>query len=550
MTRKFLTVMILTVLLATTTNLFAAGKKEAVTVADDGLITVRTVRLHGGNQVYYDGDTVEENIWTRFLRDKFNIQLEHMWVVTGTAADFEQRLNLSVLSGDVPDWFSINRVETYRDFASAGHLFEVSDVFDRVAAPEVKHRLDVLDGILWRAMSVNGRNYSIPSTKFKYQDNKVLWVRQDWLDKLNLEAPTTYAEMYAVAQAFATRDPNGTGRRDTIAFAFDNSIMSWMASLDPFFGMFGAMPGTWLRGIWIEGPDGNLIYPGILPGAKDALAELAKWYREGLVNQDFVTQNEQALAQLVGAGNVGMYFGSPWNPSWPQPSTLENVPGSAWKAYPIPAGPTGSRAHFDTPVIAAPGIVFGANFAHVDRVMEVINWNIVEQETPRFGEFQREYAIGRYFENDPDNPGYIRLIPGREIHVFADAGFNDPYRYTRLIEAYDAGLHLDIANKNTVPSGVWGGLNELVQGPEYANALRIVSRDAEHALVDQYAAATSGPVHARTWGFLSSLERETFAKIIMGELPVSAFDSFVTEWRRSGGDDLAREVNEWWRTAR
>ncbi len=550
MTYRICTIALVLVLLTGTAAVFATGAAEPAAATDDGLVTVRTVRLHGGTQVYYDGDTVEDNIWTRFLEDRFGIRLEHMWVVTGTAADYEQRLNLSVLSGDVPDWFTISRAETYRDYASAGHLFEVKPTFDRVAAPEVKNRLDVLDGILWRAMEVNGSNYSIPGTKFMFQDNKVLWIRQDWLDNLGLTAPTTYDEMYSVAQAFANEDPNGSGRRDTIAFAFDNSIMSWMASLDPFFGMFGTIPGTWLRGIWVEGPDGNLIYPGIQPGAREALAELARWYGEGLVNQDFVTQNEQALAQLVGAGSVGMYFGSPWNPTWPQPATLENVPGAEWKAFPIPAGPDGHRAHFDTPIIGAPGIVFGADFQHVERVLEVINWNIVEQETPRYGEFEREYALGRYFEEDPDNPGYIRPIPGREMQIMAGAGFNDPYRYARLIEAYDAGMHLDIENKSNVPSSVWGGLNELVQGPEYANALRIVTADNEHALVDQYAAAAPGAVHGRTWGFLSSLENETFARIIMGELPVSAFDSFVSEWRASGGDDLEREVNEWWRSVR
>ena len=550
MMQRVTIITLIVMLVMSTAALFAAGTTEPASAAEDGLVTVRTVRHHGGSQVYYEGDTVEDNIWTRFLEDRFGIRLEHMWVVTGTAADYEQRLNLSVLSGDVPDWFTISRIETYRDFASAGHLYEVKPTFDRVAAPEVRDRLDVMDGILWRAMAVNGRNYSIPGTKFMFQDNKVLWIRQDWLDGLGLTAPSTYDEMYAVAQAFANEDPNETGRRDTIAFAFDNSIMSWMASLDPFFGMFGTIPGTWLRGIWIEAPDGDLVYPGIQPAAKDALAELAKWYHEGLVNQDFVTQNEQALAQLVGAGSVGMYFGSPWNPTWPQPATLENVPGAEWKAYPIPSGPTGRRAHFDTPIIGAPGIVFGADFRHVERVLEVINWNIVEQETPRYGEFAREYAMGRYFEEDPDNPGYIRPIPGREMQIMAGAGFNDPFRYARLIEAYDADMHLDIANKSVVPSGVWSGLNELIQGPEYANALRIVAADHEHALIDQYAAATSGPVHGRTWGFLSSLESETFARIIMGELPVSAFDSFVTEWRSSGGDELEREVNEWWRSVR
>ena len=47
---------------------------------------------------------------------------------------------------------------------------------------------------------------------------------------------------------------------------------------------------------------------------------------------------------------------------------------------------------------------------------------------------------------------------------------------------------------------------------------------------------------------LDKLRDETFTKIIRGDLPVDAFDEFVTEWFRLGGQQLTDEANEWYAT--
>ena len=39
----------------------------------------------------------------------------------------------------------------------------------------------------------------------------------------------------------------------------------------------------------------------------------------------------------------------------------------------------------------------------------------------------------------------------------------------------------------------------------------------------------------------------TLSKIIAGEETVDYFDVFVSEWKSTGGDDITREVNEWYK---
>src|SRR6185436_7991830 len=45
-----------------------------------------------------------------------------------------------------------------------------------------------------------------------------LLIRQDWLDKLGLKAPTTLDEFFEVAEAFTEKDPDGNGQNDTFGF--------------------------------------------------------------------------------------------------------------------------------------------------------------------------------------------------------------------------------------------------------------------------------------------------------------------------------------------
>ena len=46
------------------------------------------------------------------------------------------------------------------------------------------------------------------------------------------------------------------------------------------------------------------------------------------------------------------------------------------------------------------------------------------------------------------------------------------------------------------------------------------------------------------WVNLEKLENETILKIILGEQPIDYFDTFVEQWKRQGGDEITKEVNE------
>ena len=59
----------------------------------------------------------------------------------------------------------------------------------------------------------NGEIYGMPYKSVTAIDNNqgMLYINQNWLDKLGLQIPKTTDELYNVCKAFATQDPNGNG---------------------------------------------------------------------------------------------------------------------------------------------------------------------------------------------------------------------------------------------------------------------------------------------------------------------------------------------------
>ena len=45
---------------------------------------------------------------------------------------------------------------------------------------------------------------------------------------------------------------------------------------------------------------------------------------------------------------------------------------------------------------------------------------------------------------------------------------------------------------------------------------------------------------------LEKMQDEVFTKIILGE-DISSFDTFVEDWKRLGGEQITKEVNDWYK---
>ncbi|UUZ94888.1 hypothetical protein LJK87_10455 [Paenibacillus sp. P25] len=64
-----------------------------------------------------EGDTAENNQYTRYIKDKTNISFKLLWYASGP--DYTQKLNLAVASNDIPDMLLVDEA-TFLNLAGRG----------------------------------------------------------------------------------------------------------------------------------------------------------------------------------------------------------------------------------------------------------------------------------------------------------------------------------------------------------------------------------------------------------------------------------------------
>lgn len=145
----------------------------------------------------------EDNVWTEFIREGLlrdhNIDVTFVPVPRWTETDV---INNLLAAGDAPDicyTYSYNTVVTYAGFGGIVDLAPLveeyqellPDLFDLLGDVNMYNNLDPVNGTLW----------ALEAMQFHPLRNSV-FVREDWLDTLNLDPPTTHEEYEAMLVAF------------------------------------------------------------------------------------------------------------------------------------------------------------------------------------------------------------------------------------------------------------------------------------------------------------------------------------------------------------
>lgn len=106
-----------------------------------------------------------------------------------------------------------------------------------------------------------------------------MWMRQDWLEKVNMETPETFDEWHDVLAAF--KDQCGATAPLTL---------NWSGS-DAEIGMMSAGFGVYNK--WQLDETGKVNYGPYMPAWKDYVTTMHQWYTEGLIDPDFMSTDQR-----------------------------------------------------------------------------------------------------------------------------------------------------------------------------------------------------------------------------------------------------------------
>ncbi len=419
-----------------------------------------------------------------------------------------ERLSTTMASGNIPDATLINLQNTPAgyDWINQG-AFQPVEKYLRKYAPH-----------LWKALapgaiqlgSVNGVLYGVPRPRATARN--CFAIRKDWLDKLKLPVPKTMDDLEKVLRAFVTKDPDGNGKNDTYGFSMDN----FNIFMNPFFAVGNAYQFAY-------DSKGQVQYNGISPDAKECLATMQRWYKEGLIDPDVPT-NPGSFWGKVAAAKVGVI--TPWldqlrpsdfNPVpqfWQQ--MRANDPKAQWVMVPILASDRHKTPQYYQDAGTSSHFFVSAKLRDPKKIEKLFKWW-------DFWASDEGYQFGSWgvkgFDYVTDAKGNKSLTEEGKKRMTAMQCF----RQTHLWEA-QMKIAADKPENNALMAKM---LKQLIK----------VS--VPNPFID---VAARSKAYVKYWPELFRKQQEAYTQIIIGAKPVDSFDAFAKEWRQAGGDEMLREM--------
>lgn len=436
------------------------------------------------------------------------------------------QFNLLISTKELPDVIYYNWADAVggpEKMIKDGRIIRLNELIDSYA-PNLKRIIESDPDVKKQIALDDGTIYMFPLLKLdalKLNATSGLIMRQDWLDQLNLKVPTNIDEWYTVLKAFKEQDPNGNGKPDELPFT-GNWGPGNLTKLHDFAAAFGVIGGFQLNGDKVEfGP--------IQPGYRDFLETMAKWYKEGLIDPEIMTNDGKAFDYKVTSNLAGAYQGGVFSGMGKYFNLMRdtdpnfNVTGVPWPVS--PDGTSYATFNLENKVLSyGEAITASADEDKLKYIVQWMDYNYSEEGSNLFN-----FGI--------ENDSYVRDGEGVK---FTDTIIDNPN-----------GLTYDQALASYALSIMDGPIN---QDSRYLDAL--LFDDGQRAANAEWMKASSAltlpPIRLSTEEVTTSTSimsqvntylNETMTAIISGQKPITEFDK-MTETIKSMDIERAIEVHQ------
>ncbi len=492
-----------------------------------------------------EGQDFENNIWLTEYRDLLGINVKYTWNAAGLE-NYETKLNLAIASGELADLICITNQGQLARLVEAGMIAEMGDTYEKFASPLVKEGFASDEGLAMKQTSINGKLWAIPQGPVGPSNFEYTYIREDWRLKLGLDVPKTTEDLLAIAEAFATKDPDGNGKADTYGILFSNEPYENYFNFRGFANSFGAYPTT-----WIKGADGKLVYGSVQPEMKAALAAAADLYTKGAIDKEFVAKKSSAITADAVGGKGGICFGQFWLITWPLPDTNKNNGDNStqyWKPYPI-LNTAAATANKGSMVQSRVTTMYAVNksYAHPEALLKMYNLfaDHMRGDTFDAAKYHTDpktsngifglapvQSWGVSNNNAVQNINVTKAIDSGDTSVLANAEQEATYAAVKeYVDGNHDAAHLTQYYLFYGPDSVFGIQNNILENKNYTN--------------DMFYGGDT-PEMLRRMSLLRSQELALILDIITGNKPVDDFDAFVANWYAVGGETITFEVNQWY----
>lgn len=236
--------------------------------------------------------------------------------ILGGGGDYATALNARISGGDIPDMFRVPSTDALNQYIQNGIVLCLDDYADQLQP--LTDWVGGEEAVL--PNRVDGKLYRVPKRPQGTYD--LILVRQDWLDKVGADIPTTIEEALEVAKKLTFEDPDGNGTQDTYGFS------GWgLTAFDTILNAYGA--GV-KNNIYLD--DGKLTSTILAPDMKEGLEMCRAFVDAGVVDPDVAANNEETIRDKMAQCKLGMLcfsWGGVYKQAWMDQLTAVD-PNADW----------------------------------------------------------------------------------------------------------------------------------------------------------------------------------------------------------------------------
>lgn len=481
-----------------------------------------------------EGASYEENLWTDLIAERLGYDVQYLWIAS--SADLQtQKFNAAVASGTIPDIVTVDKTNL-KQLVEADLIVDIKPYFDEYASDFVKDLISAGGDAAIQAGTYDGVQYGIPYVDCDLETAHMIWLRQDWMDELDLEAPKTLDELKDILRAF--KDYVGS---DGVGLSLCSDLYGGTFGVKGWCNAYKAYPRY-----WIDNGNGELVYGSTTPEMKEALGGLAELYAEGLVDPEFYVYDGDKAREALVNGKSGAMYGWHAGCLWPLQDVIDADPEADWRPYALPMKNSGDNVAPGINMCTSSWYAVSKNCEHPEALIEMLNLYCEKVLDPELNEYAVYANPGEGLEgvwrlspvtiNSP-NKNQLTAKAIEEPLKTGDPGDLSGEQYSMWEYSYKA------LNGDTQ---LWGW--NRVFGADGSQQLLIsYQNDSNVDLVyDQFFGAP-GEVMTTKKSTLDDMLDQMFIKIIAGQESLDSFDTVVEDWKAAGGQDMTDEVNEWYK---
>jgi putative aldouronate transport system substrate-binding protein len=463
-----------------------------------------------------NGNNFEETlVWKEYAK-KSNIKVNFQLV---PFENLTEKRNLALASGDYPDAFYSARVSAadLMKYGAQGTFVKLNDYIDKYA-PNFKKLLDKYPDLRKGLTMPDGGIYSFPS----FYDpgflpmliGTPLWIKQDFLTKLNMKEPTTTEEFYQYLKAVKEKDPNGNGQADEVPYAG--------GGINPLIEQLRGAWGFGNRGLGHKFVDmdpakqGELRFFRTDPKYKEVIEYVRKLYAEGLIDKEIFTVKTSAL---YAKGQTGV-FGATINPN---PTTQMNQTG--YVGLGALKGPHGDQlyTHLKVPMVWPGAFVITDKNKHVEATIRWIDYFYGDEGATFYfmglkGQTYKETADGKleFVEEITKNPSGLTMDQALAKYITWLGGSYPGYVQEKYFKGSETLPESVAAGKKAEPHAL----------KEIWNAFNFTEEETE------FMSSVGSDIHT----YIGEME----AKFITGAEPMSEWNKYVDTVKKMGMDQYMK----------